>query len=241
MDDRSLLGASLGGMTALGVAMALVPVRGEVGNVNVALGLALVVTAAGAFGRRLGGSVTAAVAAVSFAFFHTEPYDTLHIDAFRDVLTVVLLFALGVVTGDLSARLRRARRQRPDLRELRRLHRVASRAASGDTVEDLTSQVCAELIGLLVLHDCWYEDAPFLAELPVLAADGTFDPPVYRWTGEDFGLPEGAACILVEVRGVVVGRLVLATSPTAPAPVDRRLVACALVDQLRVALAANAA
>lgn len=240
-DDRSFIGASVGPLTALGVAMAFVPVRGELGNVNVALALAVIVVAAGAFGRRLGGAVTAAAAALSFAFFHTRPYNELRITAVRDVITVILLFVLGVIAGELSARLQRARRNRADIGQLRRLHRVASRAALGDTTEDLTLQVCAELIDLLSLQDCWFEPAPFLAKLPQLGHDGTLDPPIYRWVGDDFGLPESAASIVVDVRGRAVGRFVLATTPGVPVPIERRLVACALADQLRVALAASAA
>lgn len=239
--DRALLGASVGPLAALGVAMAFVPVRGQIGNVNVALALAVIVVAAGAFGRRLGGGVTAAVAAVAFAFFHTRPYDELRVTALRDVITVVLLFALGVMAGELSARLSGARRDRPDIGELRRLHRVASRAALGDTTEDLTLQVCAEMIDLLSLQDCWYETAPFVADLPQLSHDGALDPPVYRWVRGGFGLPENAASIVIDVRGQLVGRFVLATTAGAPVPIERRLVALALADQLRVALAAAAA
>jgi hypothetical protein len=158
--------------------------------------------------------------------------------------TVLLSLALGAAAGDLSARRsrsRRSRRSRPNLGELRRLHRVAARAALGDSPDDLTLQVCAELIDLLSLRDCWFEDAPFLAELPRLEPDGALDPPIYRWTGEDFSLPNAAASIVVELRGEIVGRFVLATTPDAPVALERRLVACALADQLRVALAARAA
>jgi hypothetical protein len=238
--DRATLGAVIGAAVAVTVALAFVPLRDEIGNANVALALAVVVVAAGAVGRRPGGTVTAAVAATSFDFFHTRPFGALRVSALRDVATIALLFALGAIAGDLSTRLARARGHRPDLGQLRRLHRVASRAALGDTTEDLTLQVCAEMIDLLHLRDCWFEPAPFLADLPQLAFDGTLDPPVYRWVGDDFGLPPHAASIVLDVRGQVVGRFVLATEPDAAVPVERHLVAVALADQVRVALAASA-
>jgi hypothetical protein len=239
--ERSIIGACAGAVIVLGVAIAFVPVRGEVGNVNVALALAVIVVASGALGRRLGGAVTAAVAALAFAFLHTRPYDELRITALRDVITVLLLFVLGVMAGDLSARLHRARRTRPDIGQLRRLHRVASRAALGDTTEDLTLQVCAEMIDLLSLQDCWFEPAPFLAELPQLAHDGDLGPPVCPAVDDGSRLPESAASIVIDLRGEVVGRFVLAVTPGASVPIERRMVATALADQLRVALAAAAA
>lgn len=239
-DHRSFIGASAGGFVALGVAMAFIPVRDTLGNVNVALALAVIVVASGVFGRRLGGAVAASVAALSFAFFHTRPYNELRVTAVRDVITVVLLFVLGVMAGDLSARLQRARRSRADIGQLRRLHRVASRAALGDTTEDLTLQVCAEMIELLTLQDCWYEPAPFLAEVRELARDGALDLRTDQGVG-DVGLPDNATSIVIDVRGRIIGRFVLATTPGAPVPNECRLVAFALADQLRVALAAAAA
>jgi hypothetical protein len=239
--DRAAISAAAGAVVAMVVALAFVPLREQIGNANVALALAVVVVAAGAAGRRPGGVVTAAVAATSFDFFHTRPFDALRVAALRDIVTVALLFALGVMAGDLSARLARARRHRPDIGQLRRLHRVASRAALGDTTEDLTLQVCAEMIDLLSLRDCWFEPAPFLADLPRLVFDGTLEPPVYRWVGDDFGLPPRAASIVLDVRGEVVGRFVLATEPDAVVPIERHLVAVALADQVRVALAAASA
>lgn len=49
------------------------------------------------------------------------------------------------------------------------------------------------------------------------------------------------ASIVIDVRGRVIGRFVLATTPRAPVPDECRLVAFALADQPRVALAAAAA
>jgi hypothetical protein len=215
---HAAFGALAGAAVALGVALAFVPVRGEVGNVNVALALAVVVVAAGALGRRLGGATTAAVAAISFAFFHTQPYGELRVTAARDVITVALLLVLGVTAGDLSARSRLARSGPPDLEELRRLHRIAARAALGDTTDDLTLQACAEMIGLLRLRDCWFEPAPFATPLP-----------------------DGDTSIVIDVRGQEVGRFVLAPTPGETVSVERELVARALADQVRVALAVAAA
>ena len=186
------------------------------------------------------GAVIGAAVAVTVALAFVPLRDEIG-NANVALALAVVVVAAGAIAGDLSTRLARARGHRPDLGQLRRLHRVASRAALGDTTEDLTLQVCAEMIDLLHLRDCWFEPAPFLADLPQLAFDGTLDPPVYRWVGDDFGLPPHAASIVLDVRGQVVGRFVLATTPGAAVPIERRLVASALADQLRVALAAAAA
>ena len=85
--------------------------RATIGSTNVALFLAVVVVAAGVLGRRAGGWITALGAALSFNFFHTRPVHTLRIASGRDVITVVLLAALGGLAGELAHRRQTACRQ----------------------------------------------------------------------------------------------------------------------------------
>jgi K+-sensing histidine kinase KdpD len=228
-------------MVALAAAGLLVPVRDVIGSANVALVLAVVVVAAAAFGERLAGTVTAVLAAVAFDVAHTQPYGSLKVANADDLLAGALLLVVGLVAGELAERLHATRRRRSQLGELQRLRRVASRASSGDTSEDLTLQVGAELRECLSLRDCWYEPAPFLAELPRLEPDGSLSSRTYRWAAGGFELPRDGVVIPVWVANRPVGRFVLAPTAGVGVPIERRLVALALVDQLAVVLAVRAA
>jgi hypothetical protein len=235
--DRSLLAVSLGGMVALAVAGLLVPVRTAIGSADVALVLAVVVVAAAAYGRRVAGSVTAVLAAVAFDVFHTQPYGSLKVADGHDLLAGVLLLVVGLVAGELAERLHAVRRRRSQLGELQRLHRIAERASSGDSTEDLTLQVGAELQACLSLQGCWYEEPPFLGELPTLEPDGSLSSRTYRWAAGGFELPRDGVAIPVWAGGRLLGRFVLAPTAGVGVPVERRLVALALVDHLAVVLA----
>jgi K+-sensing histidine kinase KdpD len=228
-------------MVALAAAGLLVPVRDVIGSANVALVLAVEVVAAAAFGERLAGTVTAVLAAVAFDVAHTQPYGSLKVANADDLLAGALLLVVGLVAGELAERLHATRRRRSQLGELQRLRRVASRASSGDTSEDLTLQVGAELRECLSLRDCWYEPAPFLAELPRLEPDGSLSSRTYRWAAGGFELPRDGVVIPVWVADRPVGRFVLAPTAGVGVPIERRLVALALVDQLAVVLAVRAA
>lgn len=239
--ERGLLAVSLGGMVALAVAGLLVPVRSMLGTANVALVLAVVVVAAAAAGGRLAGGVTAVLAAVAFDVAHTVPYGSLKVANGVDLLAGVLLLVVGLVAGELAERLHATRRRRSQLGELGRLKRVAERASCGDTSAALTAQVEAELLDCLSLRHCWYEPAPFLAELPRLEPDGSLSTRTYRWAAGGFELPRQGVTIPVWARGRLLGRFVLSPTPGVGVPIERRLVALALVDQLAVVLAVRAA
>ena len=241
MRDRSLLAVSLGGMVALVVAGLLVPFRTAIDNANVALVLAVVVVAAAGWGGRLAGGTTALLAAVAFDVFHTRPYGSLKVANGDDLLAGVLLLVVGLVAGELAERLHATRRRRSQLSELQRLRRISERASSGDTTEDLTLQVGAELLECLSLRDAWYEPAPFLGELPRLEPDGSLSSRTYRWAAGGFELPRDGVAIPVWAGGRLLGRFVLAPTPGVGVAVERRLVAIALVDQLAVVLAMRAA
>jgi hypothetical protein len=157
------------------------------------------------------------------------------------VLAAVLLLVVGLVAGELAERLHATRRRRSQLGELQRLRRVASRASSGDSSEDLTCQVGAELLECLALRGCRFEHAPFPAELPCLEPDGSLSSRTYRWAAGDFELPRDGVVIPLWARGRLLGRFVLAPTPGVGVSIERRLVGLALVDQLAVVLAVRAA
>ena len=70
---------------------------------------------------------------MSFDFFHTRPYGLLKIADANDLVTTLLLLVVGLVMGEVVERSARFKdRLRDDQSQLRRLHRVAESAASGD-------------------------------------------------------------------------------------------------------------
>src|SRR5262245_47616205 len=122
----------LGGLAPILVAAALVAVRGDVQNANIALILAVVVVLAGAFGGRVAGMVAGVMAAVSFDFFHTKPYLSLVIHDADDVEMTILLLVLGFVAGWIGWKSRVAAHQRDGGRgELDLIRRLADQVAQG--------------------------------------------------------------------------------------------------------------
>jgi K+-sensing histidine kinase KdpD len=106
-DGGSVAFACLMAGATVGVAAASTPWRHTLGTPNIALVLAAMVGLAGIVGGRLAGGLAGVVAALSFNFFHTQPYHSLRIHSARDVTIVALLAGLGIVVSDISAWRRR--------------------------------------------------------------------------------------------------------------------------------------
>lgn len=94
-----------GPIAAIFIAGVASGVRSQVGSTNVALVLTCVVVAASMAGRAP-GVVTALAAALSYNFFHTAPYKSLRMNDAKDVVTVLLLVAIGLITSEISTRRR---------------------------------------------------------------------------------------------------------------------------------------
>jgi K+-sensing histidine kinase KdpD len=96
-DDDRLLGASMCGVAALVVSVAIGivfrPVRATIGLANIVLLYAAMVAASSA--GQLAGVLAATSAALGYNFFITTPYETLKIDSLEQAVTVLLLFATG--------------------------------------------------------------------------------------------------------------------------------------------------
>jgi hypothetical protein len=239
---RGLLGGAVGSLGALFVAAALVGVRGEIQNANVALVLVLFVLLGAVTGGRTAAVTSAFVAAIAFDFFHTKPYGSLKISDGNDVLTTLLLLAVGLAVGEIAIRSQRMHAQRDDeQRQLRRMHRIASLAAGGEGVDDLLLAVTAELIETLELRNCWFERPPFLAGLPRLERTGVVEAREHRYANGEFELPREGAVLPVVGSGTTLGRFVLIPTPGVGVSKDRRLSAIALADQVGAALARSAA
>ena len=245
MSDRSvktLIGAAVGSLGALFTAAALVGVRGDIQNANVALVLVLFVLLGAVTGGRASAVTSAFVAAVAFDFFHTKPYGSLKISDGNDVLTTVLLVAVGLAVGEIAIRSQRVHAQREDgQRQLRRMQRIAGLAAGGEGIDDLLLAVTAELIETLELQNCWFERPPFIAALPSIQRSGVIEATEHRYANGEFELPREGVALPVAANSRTIGRFVLIPTPGVGVSKERRLSAIALADQVGAALAHSAA
>ena len=236
--DRQAAGVAIGVLGSIGVAAALVGVRGEIANADVALVLTIFVLAGAIIGGRTAGVLSALAAAMSFDFFHTRPYATLKIANKDDVITTAVLLGVGLVIGEVAGwSLRLSDRLRDDRNEIKRMHRVAELAAQGESTEDLILIVTAELTSTLKLVDCWFERPPFDDTLPKIERSGSVARSMHLFTREGFELPRDGVQLPVIGGGATLGRFVLMPTPGEGVSPERRLIAVALSDQLGAALA----
>lgn len=229
---------TLGALAPIAVAAALVGVRGHIQNANVALILVVVVVAAGAIGGRMAGACSAVVSALAFDFFHTQPYLRITIDTADDIESTVLLLIVGLAVGHLAAGSIRAKASatRSNL-EIRRIHRVADRAARGEEAAEVIEAAQGELIDLLRLRSCRFEAQPILSGLPRLERTGQLDTRVWRFRDGGFELPAEGVELPVHGRGQPLGRFVLEPTPGVGVTLEQRVVAVAIADQVGAALA----
>jgi Domain of unknown function (DUF4118) len=238
--ETTSAGIVLGGLLPIALAAALVTVRDAAANTNIALALVVAVVIAAVAGGQVAGAVAAVSAALSFDFFHTQPYLSLTIDSGDDAETTVLLLVVGVLVGTIAARGRRARQAASQARdEIQRVHKLAELTAAGEVGASVVGTAQGELIELLSLDDCRFEAPPYETELPVLERSGALSQSTHRYTGNGFELPAGGVSLPVLARGRPVGRFVLTPHPGVGLTLERRIVAVALADQVGGALAAR--
>ena len=239
-DAARAFGLAVAAFGPLLIAGVLVPFRDDLASANIVLVFVLAVVSGAAIGTRWSGALTAVVAAMSFDFFFTRPYQSLKIDDADDIATTVLLLVIGFAVAEIVTSSRRRRAEsasRGD--EIARLHRVAELVAGEAAAEDVVHAVQAELIGLLSLRDCRYEAAPASSGLPRLERNGSIAGDHRRWIDGEFTLPPQGAEIPVLGRGREFGRLVLEPDLSVGVSIEERVVAVALADQLGAAFAAD--
>jgi hypothetical protein len=223
-------------------AAALVGVRGDIQNANVALVLVLFVLLGAVTGGRASAVISAFVAAIAFDFFQTKPYNSLKISDGNDVLTTVLLLAVGLAIGEIAIRAQRVHQEHQDeRRQLHRMQRIAGLAAGGEGADDLLLAVTAELIETLDLQNAWFERPPFIAGLPKLERSGVIEAAEHRFANGEFELPREGLVLPVVGAARTLGRFVLIPTPGIGVSKERRLSAVALGDQVGAALARTAA
>ena len=219
---------------AVAVGAATSTVRGDVGSTIVGVSLAIIVVVA-ALISRAAAIATAVAAALTFNFFHTEPYHSLRIHEAGDVAIVALLLGLGFFVSDATAWIRR--------REgIARQRSIADAAVSG--VPDLLAVdrptvevwpvLASSLLDELSFANCRYVPGAS-TQLSVVA-----DLPGHETPGhETFVLPAAGAAVPIRHGGRTVGHLVLTPQAGHTSLTVRRSVAYALAATVASALVAS--
>jgi hypothetical protein len=225
------------------VAVLCIPARPEIPPADRALLLALTVVVAALLGGRLVGAVAALVAAFAFDVFHTRPYYSVRINRAVDIETAALLLVVGVAIGELVTRSRRYRALAGASREeLRRVRRLAELAAGGEPPGRLIRVIRNELVEVLGVAECDFEDAPFLDSLPRLRHTGVVFPVALERSADDKARAGTRIELPVWGEGLEIGRFVLTLRSETTGlefPPDARASALALADQLGVILLAH--
>lgn len=237
-DGSNLIGIAIGVLGALALSVAMLPLRDHLHNDNMALALVLPVLIAAVLGGRLAGATAAVAAAICFDFFFTKPYLSLRIASDNDLASFLVLLVVALISAEVGIRARRGSRAAREARsDLDRLTRVIELAARGAEIEDVVSSARAELIGLFGLLDCVFETGPAQAALPRLGIHGALEGAPLVADHNDFLLPPGGVELDVVGRGHDFGRLVLFAPESVRAPLQKRVVAVAIADQLGITLA----
>ena len=131
-DPESGLWVAVGGIGAIALAVALIPLRSTTSASNLAFVFLILTIVIAEVGGRGAGLATAVVSALSLNFFLTEPYLTLTIEKPDDVIAFVAL----AVSGLIAAAFGRRRARSSELvsgarRDLEALERTAEGLATG--------------------------------------------------------------------------------------------------------------
>ncbi|GAB4057512.1 DUF4118 domain-containing protein [Catellatospora paridis] len=219
------------------VALALVPARDSVSNTNVALILVVVIVAVAANGHRLAGALAALSAAVWFDFFFTLPYQTFAITKRADLVTTVLLLAVGLAVSQLAAYARRLQVITiTDAGYLNRIHDTAKLAQTAASPREVIEHVKGQLIELLNLRDCRFEHGTLIGRPPRLEPDGSIVGPHGQWDVDRLGLPDQDIELRTFHNGAYYGRFLMRPGPGPAPPLQARLVAVTLADQVSATL-----
>jgi hypothetical protein len=221
------------------LALLLIPFRSSMRTSNVALVLVIAVVTAAVLGGRIGGAIAAVMSALSYDFFFTHPYYSLTINRADDLVTAILLLAVGLIVGEVVVRGWRSRAAAAESRrEAARVRNVAQLAAGGESEQRLIRLVQRELVEVLHVPGARFEHPPFSEPLPVLGHGSIHIPSTERSRGEKPG--QRFAELPVYGEGRQLGRFVVELPQGESGvllPPESRATAAALADQLGVALA----
>jgi K+-sensing histidine kinase KdpD len=239
-EDRSPdAAAALATIATILFGAVLVLIRDHVNNDVIALLLAAAVVVSGALGGRRAGVAAALAAAVSFNFFHTQPYLSLRIHDADDIWTTLTLLAVGLVSG-LTAQVAGKRRVAAEEvnRELRAVGRISALVARGADPEDVEVAVEAELLELLQLAGIARTSTPDDRAV-LLERTGTDQSRHLVFHDGGFELPAEGLAIPVESDGLVVGYVTCTPRPGRAVSLAARRTAVLLTDLLGASIAAR--
>ena len=239
--DSEYMVAALMSLLALGVAAALVGVRDNLDNANVALVLMTIVVLAAIVGGRVAGLSAALTSSLSFNFFHTSPYGSLRINRGNDMITVALLFVSGLVVGEVANR-RRATTEVATSRgiEVERLRDVARCVAEARPLTEIWAEVQRGLVEALGVKEVWFEPADatsVMRALPRVDSRGVVDSPVHHWVGTGFALPKEGVQMTVGAESAPLGRVILRGDHHRAVKLEDRVFALALMELLALGIA----
>jgi len=223
--------AALGGILAcLAIGAAFGPGGASVGLENVALLHLAVVIAVAVVGGRAAGLVTAVFAALNYNWFFTAPYYTLRVSSPKQVITVLLLLAAGLIAslgGRTTRRAVHAAREEHDAVTM--LNRVARAAADQRDADRAAADGLVDLLGARAVQ-VWRAGpggdhlsaaagrpaAAIPAGLPRLDDAGRIPPGHQRVVRGRMVLPAGGVSVELHHAGRRVGTLVVLPAPDQP-------------------------
>lgn len=222
---------AIGPLVALVLSASTSGVRSQVGTTDVGIALAIVVVLA-ALTSKAAGLLTAAAAAISFNFFHTEPYHSLRVHEARDVVVIALLIVLGLAVSDISSW-----RRRRDAIAFRRAaaaeapQRVTELLQDPQPVGEVWPTIATMIMDQLTLADVSF-DAGVHTDLPVIARTGG----AHAGTDDGFVLPSHGAAMPIIFNQHTLGHLVFQPQRGITSLWVERRVVVALADHLTIAL-----
>jgi K+-sensing histidine kinase KdpD len=228
---------SAAALVPLGIAGILVPFRSTFAATASALLFVAVIVAIAVLGDRRAGVLATVSSTLWFDLFLTRPYERLAITHRADIETAVCLFIVGVAVTELAARNRTHHSkatQEADYVGL--LYEFSELVASGAPAEEVVERTERALTDLLELRGCRYERGPSGRVRLSIEHDGGVILGGDLWDVDNLGLPGPEIELSVHGRGAELGRFVLVPTPGQPVPLQRRVVAIALTDQVGAAL-----
>jgi hypothetical protein len=236
---QTALSLALALVVPLAVAVAWIPLRTHLPNVDLALVLVAVVAGLGALGSGAAVIVASLSAALWFEFFDTVPYEHLAIARNPDVETTLILAVVALVAGELGVRTSRhgvfVRGEREKLSTIRD---TAQLVASGEELVRVIGAVAHEMTGLLGLSECRFEAGDPDPTRAQLDRSGLLVPPARPVARAPGGC--AAAELPVIVQGEHIGRFVMELDSRQAPSRDRLQVAVTLADNVGAAFLAQA-
>ncbi|MBW4030732.1 MAG: DUF4118 domain-containing protein [Acidobacteria bacterium] len=213
------------------MAASFVPFRASFTNVGAALVLVALIEGLAIWGRRLGGYVTTALAALWFDFFLTPPYERFTISHRPDLETTISLLVVGAVVTELAARSRRHReRAGSEGAHVTMLATAASAMVGSTTLEEVLDAASQSLCELLRLRSCHFEVDVSGPPHAQILRDGSVVHVGMSWPVREIGIPGPQTQIDCHWRGEALGRFLLTPTPGEAVSREDRVAAVALVN-----------